>query len=48
MLCYPSDDPFPGYSYLKIYHRDATKAHAEQLKGCSGFGRAHLWQHSGQ
>lgn len=37
MLCYPSDD-FPGYSYLKIYHRDATKAHMlEQLKAYSGF-----------
>lgn len=24
VLCYPSDD-FPGYSYLKIYHKDATK-----------------------
>lgn len=35
--CYPSDD-FPGYSYLKLYHQEATKAAMlERLKEYAGF-----------
>lgn len=37
LLCYSSQD-YPGYTYLKIYHKDATKTKAlEHLKTMTGF-----------
>ena len=42
-LHYPSQD-CPGYSYLKIYHKDATKQKAlEHLKALTGFQKTYTF-----
>lgn len=42
-LCYASQD-YPGYSYLKIYHRDATKLKTlEKLKQMTGYQKSHTF-----
>lgn len=42
-LCYPSRD-YPGYAYLKIYHKDATKSKTlEHLKALTGYRQAYTF-----
>ncbi|MCM1100664.1 MAG: HAD family hydrolase [Acetatifactor muris] len=42
-LCYPSQE-YPGYSYLKIYRKDATKQKAlEHLKALTGFNKTYTF-----
>ncbi|MCM1186774.1 MAG: HAD hydrolase family protein [Lachnoclostridium sp.] len=43
IVCYESHD-YPGYSYLKIYHRNASRQTAlEQLKQMTGFGHTYTF-----
>ena len=42
-LCYASRD-YPGYAYLKIYHRDATKPKTlEQLQALTGYQQTYTF-----
>lgn len=43
ILCYESQD-YPGYSYLKIYNRDAVRSAAlEELKRMTGFSKSYTF-----